>query len=49
MGVKVVTVLPEFDIDPQSRSNGIGGGINGGPDFTNFRSPLFEILQIISV
>ena len=30
---------PEFDIDPNSRSNGIGGSINGGPDFTNTRSP----------
>lgn len=30
---------PEFDIDPNSRSNGIGGSINGGPDFTNIRSP----------
>jgi cytochrome c peroxidase len=30
---------PEFDIDPNSLSNGIGGSINGGPDFTNTRSP----------
>ena len=30
---------PEFDIDPNSRSNGIGGSINGGADFTNTRSP----------
>jgi cytochrome c peroxidase len=31
---------PEFDIDPNSRSNGIAGSINGGgPDFTNTRSP----------
>lgn len=30
---------PEFDIDPNTRSNGIGGSINGGPDFTNTRSP----------
>lgn len=30
---------PEFDIDPNALSNGIGGSINGGPDFTNFRAP----------
>lgn len=30
---------PEFDIDPNSGSNGIGGSIAGGPDFTNTRSP----------
>ena len=30
---------PEFDIDPNSRSNGIGGSINGGPDFTNTKAP----------
>ncbi len=30
---------PEFDIDPNSKSNGIGGSINGGPDFTNTRAP----------
>ncbi len=30
---------PEFDIDPRSGSNGIGGSINGGADFTNTRSP----------
>lgn len=30
---------PEFDIDPNSLSNGIGGSINGGPDFTNTRAP----------
>ena len=30
---------PEFDIDPNTRSNGIGGSINGGADFTNTRSP----------
>ncbi|MBN8566208.1 MAG: cytochrome-c peroxidase [Flavobacteriales bacterium] len=30
---------PEFDIDPNSLSNGIGGSINGGADFTNFRAP----------
>jgi cytochrome c peroxidase len=30
---------PEFDIDPNSRSNGIGGSIQGGPDFTNTKAP----------
>jgi cytochrome c peroxidase len=30
---------PEFDIDPNTRSNGIGGSIAGGQDFTNTRSP----------
>jgi len=30
---------PEFDIDPNSLSNGIGGSINGGSDFTNTRAP----------
>lgn len=30
---------PEFDIDPASLSNGIGGSINGGPDFTVTRAP----------
>lgn len=30
---------PEFDIDPNSLSNGIGGSINGGADFTNTRAP----------
>jgi len=30
---------PEFDIDPNSLNNGIGGSINGGADFTNTRSP----------
>lgn len=30
---------PEFDIDPNSLNNGIGGSINGGADFTNTRAP----------
>lgn len=30
---------PEFDIDPNSLSNGIGGSIAGGQDFTNTRAP----------
>lgn len=30
---------PEFDIDPNTRSNGIGGSIAGGQDFTNTRAP----------
>lgn len=30
---------PEFDIDPNTLNNGIGGSINGGSDFTNTRAP----------
>lgn len=30
---------PEFDIDPNSRNNGIAGSLGGGTDFTNTRSP----------
>ncbi len=30
---------PEFDIDPNSKSNGIGGSLNGGADLTNTRAP----------
>lgn len=30
---------PEFDIDPNSKSNGIGGSLAGGPDPTNTRAP----------
>ena len=30
---------PEFDIDPNSRNNGITVSINGGTDLTNTRSP----------
>lgn len=30
---------PEFDIDPNSNSNGIGESLTGGLDFTNTRSP----------
>lgn len=30
---------PEFDIDPNSRSNGFGGSLSGGPDVTNTRAP----------
>ena len=30
---------PEFDIDPNSRNNGVIGAINGGTDLTNTRSP----------
>ncbi|MDB4387735.1 hypothetical protein N9Z15_06000 [Akkermansiaceae bacterium] len=30
---------PEFDIDPNSRSNGVVGSIGGGTDTTNTRSP----------
>lgn len=31
--------VPEFDIDPISKNNGIAGSINGGPDPTNTRAP----------
>lgn len=30
---------PEFDIDPNTRNNGIAGSINGGLDITNTRAP----------
>lgn len=30
---------PEFDIDPNSKSNGFGGSLGGVPDFTNTRAP----------
>lgn len=30
---------PEFDIDPNSRNNGVIGSIGGGADITNTRSP----------
>ena len=30
---------PEFDIDPNSRNNGVIAAINGGTDLTNTRSP----------
>lgn len=30
---------PEFDIDPNTLNNGIGGSINGGPDNTVTRAP----------
>lgn len=30
---------PEFDIDPNSKSNGFGASLSGGPDFTNTRAP----------
>ncbi|MBX7227215.1 MAG: hypothetical protein K1X55_14360 [Chitinophagales bacterium] len=30
---------PEFDIDPNSKSNGIGGSLAGGSDFTNTKAP----------
>lgn len=30
---------PEFDIDPTSKSNGLGASIAGGPDMTNTRAP----------
>jgi cytochrome c peroxidase len=39
LGCNACHRAPEFDIDPLSKSNGIGGSINGGPDFTNTRAP----------
>jgi cytochrome c peroxidase len=30
---------PEFDIDPNSRNNGVTGSLGGGTDLTNTRSP----------
>lgn len=30
---------PEFDIDPNSKSNGFGASLGGGLDFTNTRAP----------
>ncbi len=35
---------PEFDIIPNSKSNGFGGSIGGGPDVTNTRSPTLRNL-----
>jgi cytochrome c peroxidase len=39
LGCNACHNAPEFDIDPRSLSNGIGGSLSGGPDFTNTRSP----------
>jgi len=39
LGCNACHNAPEFDIDPRSGSNGIGGSLSGGPDFTNTRSP----------
>lgn len=39
LGCAACHAAPEFDIDPNTLSNGIGGSINGGPDFTNTRAP----------
>lgn len=37
---------PEFDIDPNSLSNGFGGSLNGTPDVTNTRAPsLRDLVQ----
>ena len=35
---------PEFDIDPNSRSNGVIGSLGGGSDLTNTRSPTLRDL-----
>jgi cytochrome c peroxidase len=39
LGCAACHAAPEFDIDPNSRNNGIGGSINGGPDNTVTRAP----------
>ena len=39
LGCQKCHKAPEFDIDPNTKSNGFGGSLNGGPDFTNTRSP----------
>lgn len=39
LGCAACHAAPEFDIDPNTLSNGFGGSINGGPDFTNTRAP----------
>jgi cytochrome c peroxidase len=38
-GCAACHVPPEFDIDPNSRNNGVIGAIGGGTDTTNTRSP----------
>ncbi len=39
LGCAACHAAPEFDIDPNSLNNGIGGSINGGPDNTVTRAP----------
>ncbi|TAD91782.1 MAG: cytochrome-c peroxidase [Bacteroidetes bacterium] len=39
LGCNGCHAAPEFDIDPNSRSNGMGESIAGSRDFTNTRSP----------
>lgn len=38
-GCNVCHEVPEFDIDPNSRNNGVVGSLGGGTDTTNTRSP----------
>ena len=38
-GCNVCHEAPEFDIDPNSRNNGVVGSLGGGTDTTNTRSP----------
>jgi cytochrome c peroxidase len=38
-GCNVCHAAPEFDIDPNSRNNGVIGSLAGGTDLTNTRSP----------
>jgi cytochrome c peroxidase len=39
IGCAACHAAPEFDIDPNSKNNGIAGSINGGLDITNTRAP----------
>lgn len=39
LGCAACHAAPEFDIDPNSKNNGIAGSINGGLDVTNTRAP----------
>ena len=39
IGCAACHAAPEFDIDPNTKNNGIAGSINGGLDITNTRAP----------
>ncbi|OWP75267.1 cytochrome-c peroxidase [Flavobacterium oreochromis] len=39
LGCASCHAAPEFDINPNSKNNGIGGSINGGSDFTITKAP----------
>jgi cytochrome c peroxidase len=48
VGCAACHAAPEFDIDPNTRNNGIIGVLNGtGIDITNTRAPLYEILLLM--